>query len=190
MKKIFVIGLLTSLLFSACSIEKRVYNNGYHVTWNSIKTIEPKKEKDTTENNIPKKNIKSLICEDENQIEKESQEKTFYKQKIKEIQTSERKKTETFLINKISGPKKNKIKELREKKDDFSHVRNITQSKSKNQSSTDELEELILKVLLIILLLILIGILLSLLGGILGVLFSILLFLLIIYIVLKILGLL
>ena len=185
MKSIIFICSLITIISSSCSIEKRVYNNGYHVTWNSLKTIESKKEKERTEHNIPKENIKSLICEDEKQIKKERQEKTFYTQKIKEIQKSGRKKTETFLITKISGPNKNKIKELR-KKEDFSNVRDIAQSKSENQSSTDELEELILKVLLIILILILIGILLTLLGGILGALFSILLFLLIIYIVLKI----
>lgn len=35
MKKIYLLGVIaTAMVFTACSIEKRHYRNGYHVTWN------------------------------------------------------------------------------------------------------------------------------------------------------------
>jgi len=33
MKKILFLGISLSLILSACSIQKRVHNSGFHVTW-------------------------------------------------------------------------------------------------------------------------------------------------------------
>ena len=41
MKKIFkiiLVGLSVAVIAPSCSIEKRVYNSGYHITWNSLKS--------------------------------------------------------------------------------------------------------------------------------------------------------
>ena len=182
MKSLILLSSLIIIINSSCSINKRVYNNGYHVNWKSLRVTESKKETITPIINSQREKIKSLINEDKTRLRK------TFNYKVKEGQKSSRKKTETSFINKIPTTKKNKKEELRDI-DDLSYIRNASQSKNKSQSSSDKLEELILKVLLIILILIPIGILLSLLGGLLGALFSILLFLLIIYLILKIIGL-
>lgn len=42
--KLFYLGIALSVVVSSCTIEKRVYNSGYHVTWKNGKTISEQNE--------------------------------------------------------------------------------------------------------------------------------------------------
>ena len=37
LNKLILVGLSVAMITASCSIEKRVHNSGYHITWNKVK---------------------------------------------------------------------------------------------------------------------------------------------------------
>ena len=51
MKKLFLLGFTASLLAVSCTVQKRLHNPGYHVTWKSRYQSADKNELAKSENN-------------------------------------------------------------------------------------------------------------------------------------------
>ena len=71
MKKIVFLGAVISLIATSCTVQKRVYNSGYHVTWNHSqkgedqeKLVEKISEKEVVSIEIKSNNV--LSSENEN----------------------------------------------------------------------------------------------------------------------------
>jgi hypothetical protein len=190
MKNIIYIGCIISIIISSCSIEKRVYNSGYHISWNSkqksVKEVKVLSNKEITENSISEINDLELEkSEKPNKTNNVTLARTTKKELLTNVNESP---SFTNSIYKKEEKSKSKAKNL-EKINKIQTIKKIAKLKHHQSKKSTDLEDLILKLLVIILILILIALLLSLLGGVLGALFSILLFLLIIYLILKILDL-
>ena len=189
MKNLVYLGVILMLTLSACSIEKRVYNSGYHISWNSKQKSIKEVKALSNEDIVGNKKIES------NDVEIEKSENLIDKNEVLLAKTNE---NESFIIKNESPSFVNSI--FKNEKEDKSEIKNleatnkiqtikkIAKIKSLQSKKSVDLEDLILKLLLIILILILIGLLLSLLGGLLGSLLSLLLFLVLLYLILKILG--
>jgi len=193
MKKSIYLIICSIIIFSSCSVEKRVYNTGYHISWNSKQKADNKKE--------------SIDLKKEIKNEKNSQHKDKYGDEIIQALANSQNELEADLI--IYNLKSKKIVSKRELSPKINNTTSsLIQTKEKHNISTlktikkisnakkalnkhtssSGLADILIKLLIIILLLILITILLSLLGGIIGSLLSLLLFLLLLYFLLKLLG--
>ena len=140
------------LTLSACSIEKRVYNSGYHISWNS-------KQKSTKEvTPLSNEEITSNKKIEINDVKIEKSENTIGE---KEVVSVNKCKKHSFINKSESNSLVNSI--FKSEKKDKSEIKNIEAIKKivsikqqKNKKSI-ELEDLLLKILIIILILILIG---------------------------------
>lgn len=177
------------LTLSACSIEKRVYNSGYHISWNSKQKSIKEVKALSNEDIVGNKKIEG------NDVEIENSENLIDKNEVILAKTNE---NESFIIENespsfVNSIFKNETENKSEEKNleainKIQTIKKIAKIKNHQSKKSVDLEDLILKLLLIILILILIGLLLSLLGGLLGSLLSLLLFLVLLYLILKILG--
>lgn len=183
MKSIIFICSLITIISSSCSIEKRVYNSGYHISWNS-------KQKSTKEvTPLSNKEITSIKKIEINDVKIEKTENIIGEKEVVSVNKCKKnpfinKSESSSLVNSIYKSEKKDKSEIK----NIEAIKKIVSIKQQKNKKSIELEDLLLKILIIILILILIGVLLSLIGGILGSLLSLLLFILLLYLILKILG--
>ncbi len=66
-KKLILAGLSVAMITASCSIEKRVHNSGYHITWNKVKHQADGEKIETANNEVKEHKNKNFV-----NLEKES----------------------------------------------------------------------------------------------------------------------
>ncbi len=197
MKKQIIFNLLALFLVASCTVQKRVYNNGYHIVWNSKQKVSKESsiasDKAIDEKLIVKnedeKNTEILNSISENSNINEEDVDNEKEINIKSEKTITSKNEEVKPSLSINHIKRNTSNKTFNNKNEL--LKKIAQSKIKTQIKkykSIDLGDLVVKILLIILILILISLLLSLLGGLLGGLLSLILLILLIILILKLIG--
>lgn len=197
MKKFIAFSIALTFIAASCTVQKRVHNNGYHVTWNT-KHKSGKQQEISTNLNSNEGLAKATKTENDNIKLVENNSVT---ENVKEVKQPITSSTESQKETKSNQSELNAYSSaLTEKENDFEAkintsklVKEIASNKKiakkvqKAQKKSD-IGDSILNLIYIILLVILIVILLSLIGGLLGSLLSLLILILIIVLILKLLG--
>jgi len=130
-KNLTLLFIISTLLISSCSIQKRVYNNGYHITWNTMhKSMNNCSQELLTEDKAESKNPENEIDQVPTKLEKISKNQneittsSFIDQAIEKptdndlIQRISEKKQIGHLKNKFNNPLKKIVKKQNEKDPD------------------------------------------------------------------------
>jgi thiol:disulfide interchange protein len=67
LNKLILVGLSVAMIATSCSIEKRVHNSGYHITWNKVKHQADGEKIETASNEVKEHKNKNFV-----NLEKES----------------------------------------------------------------------------------------------------------------------
>lgn len=148
--RLFALLILSFLLlFSSCSMEKRIYSNGYHVEWKKVGNHTKQNEDVLVSNNITystqntaqfdnKKRVDSILVLNENQAE--IKQKSKLKETIYHYSELKSRLVKTKVISMNQLNNKNKVKTI-----DNQHLNSRIKSKSRGLISayekTDKKEE-------------------------------------------------
>jgi len=108
MTRISICFILSILLLSGCTIEKRKYSSGYHTTWN-VQKLSPKANNEIT---IERTTTAKIFNQEENEINRISEDELIIQEKIKILKPEEfeaSKKEEIALHTSKSAINSNKV---------------------------------------------------------------------------------
>jgi hypothetical protein len=61
LNKLILVGLSVAMIATSCSIEKRVHNSGYHITWNKVKHQADGEKIETANNEVKEHKNKNFV---------------------------------------------------------------------------------------------------------------------------------
>lgn len=106
LNKLILVGLTVAMITASCSIEKRVHNSGYHITWNKVKQ-QAAGEKVETANNEAKehKNKNFVTLTEETVASNEAVRANSVQANLEVVKTEkiENKLTQTSVLTKENG---------------------------------------------------------------------------------------
>ncbi len=193
MRNFIAFSIALTFIAGSCTIQKRVHNNGYHVTWNT-KHKSRKQQEIRTDLNSNATLAKNTETEKDNIILVDSNSAIENIKEVKHPTTSSNEslrgtKSNQSVLNEYSSAFSEKENDFEAKINTNKLVKEIASNKKiQKAKKKSDIGDSILNLIYIILLVILIVILLSLIGGLLGSLLSLLFLILIIVLILKLLG--
>jgi len=197
MRNFIAFSIALIFIAASCTIQKRVHNNGYHLTWNN-KHKSGKQQEIRTDLNSNATLAKNTDTEKDNIKLLDSNSALENVKEVKHPTTSSAEtlkdtKSNQSLLNEYSSALSEKENDFEAKMNTNKLVKEIASNKKiakkiQKAKKRSDIGDSILNLIYIILLVILIVILLSLIGGLLGSLLSLLFLILIVVFILKLLG--